>query len=110
MDKNKKIAIYILIIAALISFMYWYLNRKKDVNLPTSSQELPLIFPLKKGSKGLEVKQLQAYLLTKFGAKFVYGIDGDFGNETTSKVKKFLGVDQVDEALFKSQEMDKIKV
>lgn len=41
-------------------------------------------FPLKKGSRGPNVRALQQALIAKYGAKIlpVYGADGDFGTET----------------------------
>ncbi|MGC4036083.1 MAG: hypothetical protein QM764_08980 [Chitinophagaceae bacterium] len=48
------------------------------------------IFPLKKGSKGDTVKQLQQALITKYGKSILpkYGADGDFGSETVNALKK----------------------
>jgi hypothetical protein len=47
-------------------------------------------FPLKKGSKGENVKSLQKALIAKYGAAILpkYGADGDFGSETTAALKK----------------------
>ena len=47
-------------------------------------------FPLKKGSKGGNVKLLQEALLAKYGKSILpkYGADGDFGTETLSALKK----------------------
>lgn len=43
-------------------------------------------FPLKKGSKGTTVRDLQNALNQKYGAKI--GIDGDWGNETQTALQK----------------------
>lgn len=46
-------------------------------------------FPLKKGSKGENVKQLQEALIEKYGKSILpkYGADGDFGSETLNALK-----------------------
>jgi hypothetical protein len=50
-------------------------------------------FPLKKGSFGEKVKELQRALL-KYDAKALpkYGVDGDFGTETENALFKIKGV------------------
>jgi len=47
-------------------------------------------FPLKRGSKGDKVKQLQNALIAKYGKNIMprYGADGDFGSETVNALKK----------------------
>lgn len=47
-------------------------------------------FPLKKGSKGSNVKLLQEALIIKYGKSILpkYGADGDFGTETANALKK----------------------
>lgn len=47
-------------------------------------------FPLKKGSKGENVRRLQEVLLTKYGKQTLpkYGADGDFGSELAAALKK----------------------
>ncbi len=47
-------------------------------------------FPLKKGSKGEMVRQLQQALIDKYGRSVLprYGADGDFGSETQNALKK----------------------
>lgn len=47
-------------------------------------------FPLKKGSKGDAVRQMQQALIDKYGASILpkYGADGDFGSETLAALKK----------------------
>ena len=47
-------------------------------------------FPLKKGSKGETVRQLQQALIDKYGKGVLpkYGADGDFGSETQNALKK----------------------
>ncbi len=64
-------------------------------------------FPLRVGSEGKEVEQLQRFLAKRFGAKFPkYGFDGKFGEpETLPSVKKHLGREEVSEELFKTNRM-----
>lgn len=47
-------------------------------------------FPLKKGSKGENVRKLQEALITKYGKATLpkYGADGDFGSELLNALKK----------------------
>jgi hypothetical protein len=59
-------------------------------------------FPLKKGSKGDKVKQLQQALISKFGAGALpkYGADGDFGSEVISVLTKNGLPTEIDESTF----------
>jgi hypothetical protein len=61
-------------------------------------------FPLKKGSKGSKVKSLQRALIAKFGKSILpkYGADGDFGNETTSGLKRAGLPSEVDQSTYDS--------
>src|SRR6266542_143680 len=56
---------------------------------PTNTTDLSA-FPLKKGSKGNNVKLLQEALISKYGKSILpkYGSDGDFGTETANALKK----------------------
>ncbi len=59
-------------------------------------------FPLKKGSKGETVRQLQQALINKYGSSILpkYGADGDFGSETFNALKKKGFSTTVDESTF----------
>ncbi|NCT73985.1 MAG: hypothetical protein GXC78_05600 [Chitinophagaceae bacterium] len=59
-------------------------------------------FPLKKGSKGENVRQLQQALITKYGKSILprYGADGDFGSETAAALKKAGLPDSINESTF----------
>jgi hypothetical protein len=60
------------------------------------------VFPLKRGSKGLEVRQLQAALIATHGKSILpkYGADGDFGSEMAAALKKLKHPTTVSESLF----------
>lgn len=62
----------------------------KDTTHTTQSSSRNDDFPLKKGSKGDAVRQLQNGLISKYGASILpkYGADGDFGSETQAALKK----------------------
>jgi hypothetical protein len=65
----------------------------------TTSKPKPVSsgFPLKKGSRGAKVKELQQAIL-KYDPKALpkYGADSDFGSETQFAVSKILGKTSVD--------------
>lgn len=59
-------------------------NTTKEEGIEVTLQEL------QKGSTGGEVKTLQALLIKKYGISLpMYGVDGDFGNETKAAVITF---------------------
>lgn len=59
-------------------------------------------FPLKRGSKGNNVRLLQQALIAKHGKSILprYGADGDFGTETVNALKKAGLPDSVSESTF----------
>jgi hypothetical protein len=59
-------------------------------------------FPLKKGSKGSLVKQMQEALIEKYGKSILpkYGADSDFGSEVASALKKLGLPSSIDESTF----------
>lgn len=59
-------------------------------------------FPLKKGSKGIKVKELQDALISTHGKSILpkYGADGDFGSEMLNALKKLKYPTTVSESLF----------
>ena len=97
--QNKKRKIILIGLGVLgtgvASFLGWNYWKKKKVNQEedtTSFTESPSVntapvkndsFPLKRGSKGNKVTQLQNALVKKFGASILpkYGVDGMFGKE-----------------------------
>lgn len=64
--------------------------KPKPASSATKSQADKTGFPLKKGSKGEKVRQLQEALIAKHGPAILpkYGADGDFGTETVNALKK----------------------
>jgi len=59
-------------------------------------------FPLKKGSKGNNVKLLQEALIAKYGKSILpkYGADGDFGSETAGALQKINYPTTMDQSTF----------
>jgi hypothetical protein len=86
-----------------IYFVYKYFQKDKGIAQPIIPvPPIPIvvgtgIFPLKKGSKGKAVTDLQNLIL-KIDAKLLprFGADGDFGSETEAAVLKLLGKKTVD--------------
>ncbi len=70
--------------------------KTKSVSNSTPTYSIPKpvadksLFPLKKGSKGNNVRLLQEALIDKYGKSILpkYGADGDFGSETANALKK----------------------
>lgn len=62
---------------------------KTDIPLQTEPAAVSA-FPMKKGSRGDTVRQLQQALISKYGRAILprYGADGDFGSETLNALKK----------------------
>lgn len=71
--------------------------RKKTVSPTTTRNDN---FPLKKGSKGANVKTLQEALIAKYGKSILprYGADGDFGSELVAALKKVGLPEQVNQS------------
>ncbi len=71
-------------------------NTQPKITTPKSTYTIPKsaedknAFPLKKGSKGSNVQQLQEALIARYGKSILpkYGTDGDFGTETANALKK----------------------
>jgi hypothetical protein len=69
---------------------------------PTANNAASTGFPLKKGSKGNNVRLLQQALINKYGKSTLpkYGADGDFGSETVAALKKAGLPDSINESTF----------
>ncbi|RYZ30062.1 MAG: hypothetical protein EOO10_04160 [Chitinophagaceae bacterium] len=63
---------------------------KKNTATYSPAPERTDDFPLKKGSKGENVRRLQEAIITKYGKQTLpkYGADGDFGSEMVAALKK----------------------
>jgi hypothetical protein len=109
--KNKKVVIIIVVVAliGLGIFMFARSKAKQDKNAPTgdnaSTPTSP--FPLKYGSKGTEVTQLEKYLIKEWGAKVSATgvVDDTWGPYVQDAVKKFLSTDQVTKELYDAKKM-----
>ena len=110
MDKKKKLIITAVLIIVVIALIYWFFLRKKEVKTDAATVDSGSgVFPLKKGSRGKEVEQVQIYLLREYGAQYPKsGIDGIWGNETDVNVTKFLKKDNVSEASYNKWSLGKI--
>ncbi len=76
--------------------------KKKEITTapPVATvKKIATVFPLKLGSKGFEVTQLQVYLLKKHGWAEV--TMGTYDEPTAKRVLQFLKVNQVDASLYK---------
>lgn len=108
MDKKTKNIIAGALAVVGVYLLFKYFRKDKDTKPVTPIEPpKPIVpsgdsknnYPLKKGSKGSNVKIIQdlilnidSSLLPKFGA------DGDFGSETEAAVQKLLGKKSVDDA------------
>jgi hypothetical protein len=109
MNKNTKNVVAGIMLLAGAYFIYRYFKGAKQGSQPNKPLELsdfsniPTVpvtastFPLKKGSKGPKVVELQSVMLRVDGNILPrYGADGDFGSETEAAVLKLLGKKTVD--------------
>lgn len=132
MEKRKKIMLVVLVVLLLVLFVVWP-KKSNPLNTPETTDtgddgindDLPIVppnitpvkpvvipdgqseFPLKKGSKGNRVKQLQEIINFNDSAFGQTGgvyltADGNFGPKTESRVKAVFGSPVVTEAQFKT--------
>ncbi len=101
-------------VASVLGYFGWQYWRKKKIQdmdttmvdepSPTKKPSNPVTrndkFPLKRGSRGQNVKMLQQALMAKHGAGILpkYGADGDFGSETAEALKKLNLPASIDQA------------
>lgn len=74
----------------------------KKISSGSASTSSATGFPLRKGSKGENVRALQQALIAKYGATVLpkYGADADFGSETVAALKKAGLPASIDESTF----------
>ncbi len=106
MNKNSKNIIAGIMLLAGAYFVYRYFRGNKpkvqkplelsDFSNPPSPSTAST-FPLKKGSKGAKVLELQNAIMS-INAKLLprFGADGDFGSETELAVSRMLGKKTID--------------
>jgi peptidoglycan hydrolase-like protein with peptidoglycan-binding domain len=77
-------------------------TKKSTYTSPTPKITATDNFPLKKGSMGSKVKELQEALIAKYGKSILpkYGADGDFGSETVNALKKLNYPATIDQSTF----------
>lgn len=113
MNKNTIFSIVIAVLFGLAIILFFWKDVMKKVRAKGKPKDTTEpIFPLRVGSEGKEVEQLQRFLAKRFGAKFPeYGFDGKFGEpETLPVVKKHLGREEVSEELFRNERMGDFSV
>jgi len=71
-----------------------------NVEAPTPNEQSKILladFPIKKGSKGVKVREIQTLLIgIDSNSLPKYGIDGDFGSETEAALFKYLNKKSID--------------
>ena len=105
---NTKIIAGIVGAVGIYFILKYYMDKKKTQPqaeapaTPSKPSNAPVLsagdnFPLKKGSKGARVAQVQSLLL-KIDKNLLpkFGADGDFGSETEGAILKVLGKKTVD--------------
>ena len=108
MDKKK---IFWGIVIVLIIVVVYFLLRKKKVNDAVEESSInAAAFPLKMGSSGPEVAQLQKYILSQYDSNALplFGADGKWADETQAAVSKYLKRDSVSLDYYVKAKLDKI--
>lgn len=102
--KTKKI-ITVLVIVAIIAIGLYFVFRKPKAAITTGAGSVTsagtdpnaidatIVFPLKSGSTGKGVKQVQAYLNSKYNAGLT--VDGIWGPKTNAAANTYLNRDNV---------------
>jgi len=122
LTKNQKIILYILLAAIVATAIWKYVAKNKKAttiadNKPAEETvekakavEAPSVFPLRKGKKGKEVAQLQAWLLKKHGVNMPSVVRGTWEDITEEIVKKVLNKNTVSKEYYLKTGMNTIKV
>lgn len=97
MDK-KKIFIYSSIavtIILIVASIFLFVKRKRNENLENKDTSEFSVFPLKRGSYGTAVEELQRHLNTKLPIPLYLQVDGIFGSATEYALLYVYQIDQV---------------
>lgn len=98
-------------VAGFLGWNYWKKKKANQEEDTSSFSDSPSVntapvkndnFPLKRGSKGNRVTQLQNALVKKFGANILpkYGVDGMFGQEVEAALVRAKMPTSVTEAIY----------
>lgn len=110
-NRNQFLVFAGILAATLAAYLIYQRAKKKSAekeaeaasgggNTTSKSANIFSNFPLKKGSSGNLVKQLQQALMSQGGKLPKYGADGKFGSETEAALKSLYKVTTVDETTF----------
>lgn len=112
MEDNKKqttiIIVCCILAVALIAFLLFRLYKKTNTSAIESKKNSDEVFPLREGSLGTEVKELQEYLNMKMlemenldGTELEpLKVDGIFGKKTKTACVLVFGTEQISESQF----------
>lgn len=95
---KRKILVVGSVLLIVLIVLYFYFKRNKSTSLTNQSNDMNINesdFPLKFGDQNDTVKKLQMYLNHYAYLNPKLAVDGKFGNNTLSAVKRFLGVESV---------------
>ena len=84
-----------IILAAFVVLLVFLYSKKSKGKSSTAFDGLDIDKLLYKGVKGKEVKKLQELLLKEGYHLPIYGVDGDFGNETQAALMLARGVSEI---------------
>lgn len=112
--KKKKIAaiiIVVVVIAIIVIVCLLVSKRKRYSEYQDSLKYDPAVFPLKKGSRGKEVEEIQKYMNALFSSKIykekigeheLLDVDGIWGDKTEAAIHGFMLQNVINEALYGS--------
>ncbi len=110
--KKKKIAaiIIVAVVIAIIVIVCLLVSKRKRYSAYQDSLKYdPSVFPLKKGSRGKEVEEIQKYMNAvfsskmykeKFGEHELLDVDGIWGDKTEAAVNGFMATSSIEEAMY----------
>jgi peptidoglycan hydrolase-like protein with peptidoglycan-binding domain len=107
MDPKKRKIIIVIVSIVVIATILYFVLKKKDTPSSEVPATNPSAFPLKKGSTGPEVIQVQKYLNQKYSAGLA--VDGIWGPKTNAAVTNFLQRDNISSDVYDKWELASIK-